>query len=413
MNIPPYGDQLKKLNSHLMTLKVLPQTAPNMTVKINPGSYWFDDASFVDFQGANTKPLTIPTSGAKFIIVGLSKQGSVELIEGAAGTNPILPKLKSGVMPLAAIALRANTTMITEENIFDIRQVFQSPNFVTTHNNIGGRDANDAHPISSITNLQNELDDRVKLDKLEEFLTNKSDSTGTNEQTFTLNKDEIDVPLGRCSFIIGRGTESDVAITWDEGLNRWVIDEDVQISSPEKGFLLTSAGGSIFRITASDSGLIGLQNIDNNESINILDQNVKADATDINPGTLADKVDGTTLEVNTTTHKMGVKSNTFEAHGAVRAHESNYNHSHIGKVKIDATDELPGTLTDKVDNNTLEVNSQTKKLQIKDSSDYVKKITDSDIEITDITKGIIMHSPDGTRYRITVANGGALVTTKL
>lgn len=31
-----------------------------------------------------------------------------------------------------------------------------------------------------------------------------------------------------------------------------------------------------------------------------------------------------------------------------------------------------------------------------------------DIEITDTTKGIILKSPDGTRYRITVANGGTL-----
>ena len=31
-----------------------------------------------------------------------------------------------------------------------------------------------------------------------------------------------------------------------------------------------------------------------------------------------------------------------------------------------------------------------------------------DVEITDATKGVILRSPDGTRYRITVANGGAL-----
>lgn len=35
-------------------------------------------------------------------------------------------------------------------------------------------------------------------------------------------------------------------------------------------------------------------------------------------------------------------------------------------------------------------------------------ITDNDIEITDKTKGIILSSPDGTRYRITVQNGGTL-----
>lgn len=41
-------------------------------------------------------------------------------------------------------------------------------------------------------------------------------------------------------------------------------------------------------------------------------------------------------------------------------------------------------------------------------SDRAEKIGAEDIEITDTTKGIILKSPDGTRYRITVANGGTL-----
>ena len=31
-----------------------------------------------------------------------------------------------------------------------------------------------------------------------------------------------------------------------------------------------------------------------------------------------------------------------------------------------------------------------------------------DVEITDTGKGVVLKSPDGTRYRIKVANGGAL-----
>lgn len=37
----------------------------------------------------------------------------------------------------------------------------------------------------------------------------------------------------------------------------------------------------------------------------------------------------------------------------------------------------------------------------------------SDLEILDNTKGIILKSPDGTRYRVTVANGGTLTVTAL
>lgn len=36
------------------------------------------------------------------------------------------------------------------------------------------------------------------------------------------------------------------------------------------------------------------------------------------------------------------------------------------------------------------------------------KVGAEDIEITDATKGLILESPDGTRYRVTVADGGAL-----
>lgn len=38
-------------------------------------------------------------------------------------------------------------------------------------------------------------------------------------------------------------------------------------------------------------------------------------------------------------------------------------------------------------------------------------VTDGDIEVTDVGSGFILKSPDGTRYRITVANGGALSAT--
>ena len=40
-------------------------------------------------------------------------------------------------------------------------------------------------------------------------------------------------------------------------------------------------------------------------------------------------------------------------------------------------------------------------------------IDGGNVEVTLNTKGIILKSPDGTRYRITVANGGSLTSTAL
>lgn len=41
----------------------------------------------------------------------------------------------------------------------------------------------------------------------------------------------------------------------------------------------------------------------------------------------------------------------------------------------------------------------------------VDKVGSVDIEITDATKGLILKSPNGTRYRLTVNNAGTLTTT--
>lgn len=47
------------------------------------------------------------------------------------------------------------------------------------------------------------------------------------------------------------------------------------------------------------------------------------------------------------------------------------------------------------------------------ASTYAPKTGNSDIEITDATKGIILKSPDGSRWRETIDNTGARVMTKL
>lgn len=40
-------------------------------------------------------------------------------------------------------------------------------------------------------------------------------------------------------------------------------------------------------------------------------------------------------------------------------------------------------------------------------------ITSKDLEVTDLTKGVILKSPNGNRWRITINNAGALVMTAL
>lgn len=45
---------------------------------------------------------------------------------------------------------------------------------------------------------------------------------------------------------------------------------------------------------------------------------------------------------------------------------------------------------------------------------YLKTVFfSSDIEVSTIGSGVIIRSPNGTRYRITVDNAGALITTAI
>lgn len=43
----------------------------------------------------------------------------------------------------------------------------------------------------------------------------------------------------------------------------------------------------------------------------------------------------------------------------------------------------------------------------------VPLITNQDVEITDATRGFILKSPDGSRWRVTIDNAGTLIRTKL
>jgi hypothetical protein len=66
------------------------------------------------------------------------------------------------------------------------------------------------------------------------------------------------------------------------------------------------------------------------------------------------------------------------------------------------------TIANRVTVNTSNIAANTTAILLK-----ADKTGTSDIEITDATKGIILKSPNGTRYRITVNNDGSLTTTAL
>ncbi|MNJ90301.1 hypothetical protein D3C87_78960 [compost metagenome] len=353
-----FGEDIKKLGAHYNTLRVLPQFSPNMTVKVTAGSFWYNYKTFVDFPGATTSTIVAPTTQgtAKIVIVAINKAALLSIIDGVASTNPKIPELLSSVMPLAFVLVKYGQTFITDESIFDARAIFHNPSFVVPHNLIEGRDVNNAHPINSITNLRSELDEKVSISLLDSHLNTKSDVNGTPAKSFTINKNSVGVPLDDVFINVERGSLTDATIQWDETNDRWVFNEDLAIKDNSTGRLTgvllqdyLGESENIYRLIVKQTGEIGVINV--NDELNPIFMQSNGD----------------------------------------------------GKVKLDSADSAD-YLESKLDTNTLEKVSGKIK---------VKTVFSSDLEISDLNKGVILKSPDGSRFRLSVENDGTITSSKL
>ena len=230
MNIPPYGDNNKRIGAYFSNLQVSAQIVPNLTVKISAGGFWYytsDGAVYVEYNGGSSPAIQLPLSGAKWVIIAISQNGVITIIDGLSGSDPDLPQLPGrGRIPLAAIYLQASPTtqVITNDIIFDIRPLF--PLEVRDHRDLEGSDQLNLHPIGSISNLSDTLDTLATTDELTLELAEKANVDGTDNISFTLNKSFSGVPGSDCFFRIKRGTEDDVALKWNEGTEQWQYTND-------------------------------------------------------------------------------------------------------------------------------------------------------------------------------------------
>lgn len=121
--------------------------------------------------------------------------------------------------------------------------------------------------------------------------------------------------------IIERGSGTDMKLYWDETNDKWVLTDsagtvrDIIHSGNFDSFFSAKSlldlgdtpssysgyGGYALTVKATEDGIEFTQ-------VAVSDQYVKADSTDPTAGYLSDKVDGTTIAVNTSTHKLYLAS---------------------------------------------------------------------------------------------------------
>lgn len=226
MNRPPYGNDLKVLNNHLEMLKVHAQTVANMTVKVNAGTVWMNEVSPVEFVGGSSPEITAPVTGAKWVLICLDNTSRIQVVEGVASSAPLFPQPPYLYVPLAGIFVQSGTVRITEDMIYDLRPFFSVGNRNLSHTVLTNRVDADAHPISAITDLTNQLTNRPTLTELNNLLTTKADQDGTNSNVFRINKDYAGVPSETCSLVVERGAAADVSLRWNEELTAWEMTND-------------------------------------------------------------------------------------------------------------------------------------------------------------------------------------------
>jgi len=229
MNRPPKGEDIKRLDAQMHLLKVMAQDLPNMTVKVNAGNFWAEGNIFVEYAGGTSPLISKPAHGTKYVCVVINKYGTITIVDGPISLNtiePALPAISKDLLPLALMYIRSDTLIITNDMIYDARQLFSLGTFKITHRETINRDEANGHIIGAITGLQDELTARPLISDLVSAMATKADMDGTTSTLFKLNKDESGVANDNIILEFFRGAEGFAAIQFSESNNRIEFTND-------------------------------------------------------------------------------------------------------------------------------------------------------------------------------------------
>jgi hypothetical protein len=97
------------------------QTTPNMTVRLESGGL-FNGATVTERAAQNTSTITAPTSNPRIDRIVVDRlSGDVSVVTGMEAASPMPPAIPEGKVPVAQVALQANSSAITNAMITDER----------------------------------------------------------------------------------------------------------------------------------------------------------------------------------------------------------------------------------------------------------------------------------------------------
>lgn len=454
MNKPPKGNSLRELNLHTAMLKVTQQNDPDMTVKVSEGSFW-NGTSFIEYDGGSTSIITAPNIGSRYVVVSLNKDAALTLTYGVQSNGAQdLPTLTKDLLPLAAILVSYNTTKITKDLIYDIKPIINLPSSSSntdltayyTKTDIDNKllALNPANLADYYT--KKEVDDfisgkitmAVGIDLTNYYtkadIDNKLTANQPQDLTNYYNKSEVDADL----LLKSNVADVDNALALKANVDDLKLKADItdldkkaNIDDVDKALSLKVGFSDTYTKTEIDAKLEKTINLSNDYTKTDVDNALanKADLTSVY--TKAD-IDAKISSISTSgvdltdyckksevDDDLKLKANVTDVYTKAEVDAkipvvdlTNY----YKKSEVDDGLLLKANSADvytkaEVDTNlNSKINSSDALLSFSKKADLVGA---NDIEISDATKGLVLTSPGGFKFRITVDDSGVLTANKI
>jgi hypothetical protein len=118
------SDKYTRAESWMDMFKVTQLAVPEMVVHVNQGTVLHDN-HVVNFDEQDSVPITAPRLGSWLVVLSIDAHGQLVYTYGVQSVNaPTFPRLPDDCLHLAMILVTADTEAITDEDIFDMRQLF-------------------------------------------------------------------------------------------------------------------------------------------------------------------------------------------------------------------------------------------------------------------------------------------------
>lgn len=118
------SDKYFRAKKEMEMFKVSQLDRPDMTVHVNSGTIIYNN-QLINFSERNTDIISAPRIGTWLVVVSINKNAELVYTYGIQSTEEKqIPKLPDDCFHLCVIEMSASTEFITNDMIYDLRQVF-------------------------------------------------------------------------------------------------------------------------------------------------------------------------------------------------------------------------------------------------------------------------------------------------